>query len=68
MKENTEIFNVTIEDDKQDEDIVPVVPPVQQDNDLETSVPVVKHTRFQLSEDVRMLDEILRRKQNWNKN
>jgi hypothetical protein len=41
----TEIFDVPMEDDKQDEHVTPavVVPPVQN-NVLETPVPVVKQT------------------------
>ena len=56
---DTEVVVIPIDDEKQDEDVLPVVPPIQQDIDLETPVPVVKQTRFQLSEAVGKLgDEI----------
>jgi hypothetical protein len=54
---DTEIIDIPIEDEKQDEDVVPVVPPVRrQDTDLETPVPVVKQSIFQLSEAAGKLD------------
>jgi hypothetical protein len=56
---DTEVVVIPIDDAKQDEDVLPVVPPIQQDIDLETPVPVAKQTRFQLSEAVGKLgDEI----------
>ena len=47
MEGGTEIFDVPMEDDKQDEHVAPavVVPPVQN-NVLETPVPVVKKLDF----------------------
>jgi hypothetical protein len=42
MEGDTEMVDISIENEKQDEDVVPVVPPVQQDNYLKTPVPVVK--------------------------
>ena len=54
---DTEVVVIPIDDEKQDEDVLPVVPPIQQDIDLETPVPVAKQTRFQLSEAVGKLDD-----------
>jgi hypothetical protein len=39
---NTEMVVIPIDDEKQEEDVLPAVPPIQQDIDLETPVPVVK--------------------------
>ena len=52
-----EIVDITIDDEKQDKDGIPVVPPIQQVIDLETTVSVVKQTRFQLSEALGKLDD-----------
>ena len=54
---DTEIVNNPIEDDKQDEEVVPVVLVPVQDTVLETPVPVAKQTRFQFSEAVGKSDD-----------
>ena len=45
MEGATEKFHIPIENDKQDEDVVPVVPPLR-DIVLETLVPIVNQLNF----------------------
>ena len=69
---DTDIVDIPIEDDRQDEDVVLVVPPALQDTVLNKFVPLVKQNRFQLSEamGIHMMRSVkmLRRKQNQNEN
>ena len=50
VERDIEIVDIPIDDEKHDKDVVPVVPPIQQqDIDSETAVPVVKQKIFMLA-------------------